>query len=113
MPYPYATDNHQYWNAYELAKRGGAVIIKQEELKPEKVIELVSNLLMNDEKLNDMRKINKSLSKPLAAKRVVDKIFQTLEVKNPIINSTSTRNAERSGERKYIKKDEPYLTKIL
>lgn len=113
VPYPYATDNHQYWNAYELAKRGGAVIIKQEELEPEKVIELVSNLLMNDEKLNDMRKINKSLSKPLAAKRVVDKIFQTLEVKNPIINSTSTRNAERSEERKYIKKDEPCLTKIL
>ena len=113
IPYPYATDNHQYWNAYELAKRGGALIIKQEELEPERVIELVSNLLMNDDKLNDMRKINKSLSKPFAAKRVVDKIFQTLEAKRPKRNIILTRTAEGSETRKYIKKDEPYLTKIL
>lgn len=81
IPYPYATDNHQYWNAYELAKVKGALIIKQEELKPEKVIELVSNLLMNDEELNNMKKVNRSLSKPLAATRVVDKICQILESK--------------------------------
>jgi UDP-N-acetylglucosamine--N-acetylmuramyl-(pentapeptide) pyrophosphoryl-undecaprenol N-acetylglucosamine transferase len=113
VPYPYATDNHQYWNAYELAKRGGALIIKQEDLEPERVIELVSNLLMNDERLDDMRKINKSLSKPFAAKRVVDKIFQTLEVKKSSRKATHTRTADRSETRKYIKKDEPYLTKIL
>jgi UDP-N-acetylglucosamine--N-acetylmuramyl-(pentapeptide) pyrophosphoryl-undecaprenol N-acetylglucosamine transferase len=78
IPYPYATDNHQYWNAYELSSAGGALIIKQEELKPERVIKLVSDLLMNDEMLNNMRRINKGLSKPFAAGRVVDKIYQTL-----------------------------------
>jgi UDP-N-acetylglucosamine--N-acetylmuramyl-(pentapeptide) pyrophosphoryl-undecaprenol N-acetylglucosamine transferase len=113
VPYPYATDNHQYWNAYELAKRGGALIIEQKELEPEKIIELVSCLLLNDEKVNDMRKINKSLSKPFAAKRVVDKIFQTLEVKRHNRNKTSTRTAEGSETRKYITKDEPYLTRVL
>ena len=81
IPYPYATDNHQYWNAYELAKIGGAMIIKQDELKPEKLTELVSNLFRNDEELDNMKKINKSLSKPFAAEHVVDKIFQTLEAK--------------------------------
>ena len=79
IPYPYATDNHQYWNAYELARRGGALIIKQEELEPVKITELVSNLLMNDEEMNKMKKMNRSLRKPLAATRVVDKICQTLE----------------------------------
>ncbi len=81
IPYPYATDNHQYWNAYELAKIGGAMIIKQDELKPEKLTELVSNLFRNDGELDNMKKINKSLSKPFAAEHVVDKICQTLEAK--------------------------------
>lgn len=81
IPYPYATDNHQYWNAYELSSAGGALIIKQEELKPERVTKLVSDLLMDDERLDNMKKINKSLSKPFAAARVVDKICQTLKEK--------------------------------
>ncbi len=106
IPYPYATDNHQYWNAYELAKRGGALIIKQEELEPEKVIELVSNLLMNDEKLNNMKKINKSLSKPLAAKRVVDIIYQKSKAKK-------ANNRIVPGTKNYIKKNESYLAKAL
>ncbi|MCR4289313.1 MAG: undecaprenyldiphospho-muramoylpentapeptide beta-N-acetylglucosaminyltransferase [Candidatus Scalindua sp.] len=81
IPYPYATDNHQYWNAYELSNAGGALIIKQEELEPERVIKLVSDLLMNDERLDKMKKINKSSSKPFAAARVVDEIYQTLKEK--------------------------------
>ncbi|ODS33418.1 MAG: UDP-N-acetylglucosamine--N-acetylmuramyl- (pentapeptide) pyrophosphoryl-undecaprenol N-acetylglucosamine transferase [Candidatus Scalindua rubra] len=93
IPYPYATDNHQYWNAYELARMGGALIIKQDELKPEKIVELVSNLLTNDEKLNNMKKINSSLSKPFAAAKVVEKICQILEKKKT--------------------KNEPYFTKLL
>jgi len=81
IPYPYATDNHQYWNAYELSSAGGALIIEQEELEPERVTKLVSDLLMNDERLDNMKKINRSLNKPLAAARVVDKICQTLKEK--------------------------------
>lgn len=81
IPYPYATDNHQYWNAYELARIGGAMIIKQDELKPERLTELVTDLLLNDEKLDNMKKINRGLSKPFAAEKVVDKICQTLEAK--------------------------------
>ncbi|MEK6765303.1 MAG: undecaprenyldiphospho-muramoylpentapeptide beta-N-acetylglucosaminyltransferase [Planctomycetota bacterium] len=81
IPYPYATDNHQYWNAYELARIGGALIIKQDELKPERLTELVSDLLLNDEKLDNMKKINRGLSKPFAAEKAVDKICQTLEAK--------------------------------
>ncbi len=81
IPYPYATDNHQYWNAYELSSAGGAIIIKQEELEPEKVITLVSDLLMDDGRLDNMKKINKSLRKPFAAAKIVGKIYQTLEEK--------------------------------
>ena len=57
------------------------MIIKQEELKPETVVKIVSDLLMNNERRDDMKKINKNLRKPFAAVRVVDKISQTLKEK--------------------------------
>jgi len=81
IPYPYATDNHQYWNAKELESIGGAIVIKQEDLKTERIVELISNLLVNEEKLNNMRKLNRSIDKPFAGTRVVDRIYQTLEEK--------------------------------
>ncbi|OHC00602.1 MAG: undecaprenyldiphospho-muramoylpentapeptide beta-N-acetylglucosaminyltransferase [Planctomycetes bacterium RIFCSPLOWO2_12_FULL_39_13] len=79
IPYPYATDNHQYWNAYELARVGGALIIKQDELKSERLTELVSNLFRNNEELDNMKRISRRLIKPFAAEKVVDKICQVLE----------------------------------
>ena len=57
------------------------MIIKQDELKPERLTELVSKLLRNDEGLDNMKKISRSLSKPFAAEQVVDRICQTLEAK--------------------------------
>ncbi len=81
IPYPYATDNHQYWNANELARTGGTIVIKQEDLNAEKMVELISNLLVNEEKLNNMRKLNRSMNKPFAGTGVVDKIYQTLKEK--------------------------------
>ena len=113
IPYPHATDNHQYWNGYELAKKGGALIIEQEKLKSERLIELISDLLMDEEKLNDMRKINKSLSKPFAAARIVDKIFQTLKVKSSDKNLMLTLITVNSKTRNFIKKDESCITKVL
>jgi UDP-N-acetylglucosamine--N-acetylmuramyl-(pentapeptide) pyrophosphoryl-undecaprenol N-acetylglucosamine transferase len=81
IPYPYATDNHQYWNAHELSNTGGAIIIKQEELNPEMITEIIFRLLTNREKLHEMKNLNKKQSKPFAAKRVVDGILQTLAEK--------------------------------
>ncbi len=98
IPYPYATDNHQYWNANELERTGGTVVIKQDELNIKKMVELISNLLANEEKLNNMRKLNRSINKPFAGARVVDKIYQTLEEKHTkkslfsFILSTRIRN---------------------
>jgi UDP-N-acetylglucosamine--N-acetylmuramyl-(pentapeptide) pyrophosphoryl-undecaprenol N-acetylglucosamine transferase len=32
VPYPYATDNHQYWNAREIEKEGKVIIIEEKKL---------------------------------------------------------------------------------
>jgi UDP-N-acetylglucosamine--N-acetylmuramyl-(pentapeptide) pyrophosphoryl-undecaprenol N-acetylglucosamine transferase len=35
IPYPYATDNHQYWNAKEIQKDGEVIIIEEKNLTKE------------------------------------------------------------------------------
>ena len=106
IPYPYATDNHQYWNAYELAKNGGAYIVKQEELNPEKMVELVVRFLTNYEKLHKMGTLNKSLSKPFAASRVVDAIMRILIEKRHVEDVISDGNADK-------RENESYHTRLL
>ncbi len=98
IPYPYATDNHQYWNANELARIGGAIVIEQEDLNIENMVELISSLLENEEKLNNMRKLNKSINKPFASAGVVDKIYQAIKGRQTkknlfsFVHSTKIRN---------------------
>jgi len=42
IPYPFAAGDHQYYNAKEIEELGGAFVIRQEDVNPEKVIGLVS-----------------------------------------------------------------------
>lgn len=41
IPYPYAADNHQEYNARSLASRGGAEVIVQRDLTPELLAQLI------------------------------------------------------------------------
>ncbi|GJQ57293.1 MAG: undecaprenyldiphospho-muramoylpentapeptide beta-N-acetylglucosaminyltransferase [Candidatus Scalindua sp. AMX11] len=106
IPYPYATDDHQYWNAHELSQNGGAIIIKQEELNPEMMTETIFRLLTNSEKLHEMRGRNKKQSKPFAAKRAVDGILQTLAEKKKGAGQIFERNEDQ-------KENEPYYTRTV
>jgi UDP-N-acetylglucosamine--N-acetylmuramyl-(pentapeptide) pyrophosphoryl-undecaprenol N-acetylglucosamine transferase len=48
IPYPYAADNHQEHNARSLAERGGAVVIVQKDLTPERLAAEIMNLAARD-----------------------------------------------------------------
>jgi UDP-N-acetylglucosamine--N-acetylmuramyl-(pentapeptide) pyrophosphoryl-undecaprenol N-acetylglucosamine transferase len=106
IPYPYATDNHQYWNAHELSQNGGAIIIKQQELNPAMITDTIFRLLTNGEKLLEMKGRNKKQSKPFAAKRAVDGILDTLAEKKKGANLIFKRNEDK-------KENEPYYTRPL
>jgi UDP-N-acetylglucosamine--N-acetylmuramyl-(pentapeptide) pyrophosphoryl-undecaprenol N-acetylglucosamine transferase len=41
IPYPFAADNHQEHNARSLAERGGAEVIVQKDLTPQKLAEVI------------------------------------------------------------------------
>ncbi|MDR2457341.1 MAG: UDP-N-acetylglucosamine--N-acetylmuramyl-(pentapeptide) pyrophosphoryl-undecaprenol N-acetylglucosamine transferase [Clostridiales Family XIII bacterium] len=47
IPYPYATDNHQYWNAKEIEENGKVIIIEEEDLTEKNLLEAVEALKIN------------------------------------------------------------------
>jgi len=65
IPYPYATQNHQEANARFLARRGGAVMIKESSLinNPEKVKEIIKSLLSDEKRRNEMGEKAKTLAR--------------------------------------------------
>ena len=44
IPYPYASRDHQYYNAKEIEERGGGIVIREEEADTKRVIEKIEKL---------------------------------------------------------------------
>ena len=63
-------DDHQTTNARFLAERGGAVLIPQSELTPEKLSGLIATL--NREKLLAMARAARAAGKPDATRTVAE-----------------------------------------
>lgn len=54
IPFARAAENHQYWNAYELFSRGAALMITENEARPEKLAEKILDYFEHPEKLDSM-----------------------------------------------------------
>ncbi|HEB12821.1 MAG TPA: hypothetical protein ENI11_03990 [Actinobacteria bacterium] len=67
IPYPYATDNHQFVNAKNLEKAGAAKIISNEDFNADQFHKTVSNLVHNPEELKKMRERAVRFGRPQAA----------------------------------------------
>ena len=70
VPYPYATANHQEFNAKAVEAAGAAKVILDKELTGEKLLEEIEKLLINDNQLQAMKKAAKSLGRPEAAAEI-------------------------------------------
>ncbi len=82
IPYPHAADNHQYWNAMELASNGGGYLLQQIDLTPEKIVELITDLFHNKEKYDRMKMFSKGMGIPNASVNVVDNICRVIGLKS-------------------------------
>jgi UDP-N-acetylglucosamine--N-acetylmuramyl-(pentapeptide) pyrophosphoryl-undecaprenol N-acetylglucosamine transferase len=67
VPYPYALDHDQAANAAALAANGGARVIAQAELSPQRIADLLSEALAGPELLAKTATAAKSTGKPNAA----------------------------------------------
>jgi UDP-N-acetylglucosamine--N-acetylmuramyl-(pentapeptide) pyrophosphoryl-undecaprenol N-acetylglucosamine transferase len=74
IPFPFAAENHQYWNARILADKGAALLLPQTALSAERLAQLVVNMLSDRVWLDTMRRASKGMGVPDAARRVVDRI---------------------------------------
>jgi len=70
IPYPYAAENHQEFNARVMEKQGAAVVIPDAELNGTKLIAVINELVNNPQKLNEMANASKKMGCPTAAERI-------------------------------------------
>jgi len=74
IPYPYAAENHQEFNAKSLVQKGAAVMIKDDKLSGEALLNEVSRILFNE----PTRKLMATKSKEAGNKQAIEKILEVI-----------------------------------
>jgi UDP-N-acetylglucosamine--N-acetylmuramyl-(pentapeptide) pyrophosphoryl-undecaprenol N-acetylglucosamine transferase len=81
IPSPYVTNNHQEKNARALSDHHAAELLLENDLNGQKLVEEIDRILMNEQKLNEMKKASKQLGIPDAAKRLYHLMGELVEKK--------------------------------
>ncbi len=90
IPYPFAADDHQTYNARVFADAGAAQLFQQKDLSAERLQTIVLTLLkpsddkLSDDKLKVMANRAADLGVPDSAKRLADLLRQQLTSKSPV-----------------------------
>ncbi|RUM08249.1 undecaprenyldiphospho-muramoylpentapeptide beta-N-acetylglucosaminyltransferase [Rhizobium chutanense] len=90
VPYPHALDHDQAANAAALAATGGAKVIAQSELSPEKIAAILTAVMNDPEKLAHMAAAAKLAGKPDAANLLADMV-EAIAAKRTIAEFKRTR----------------------
>lgn len=72
VPFPYAVDNHQYYNGRYLVDAGAAVLVPQPELTIDRLESLIDDFLQDRSSLVTMAQNARQLAKPDAVQKVVN-----------------------------------------
>lgn len=82
IPYPYATGDHQTFNAKALEENGAGIMIKDSDLKGENLAETIISLLKDKNRLAEMAKNSKALGKPNSTQEIAKSIISLVKGKN-------------------------------
>lgn len=74
IPFAAATNNHQEVNARVMERAGGAVVITEKELSPERLAAAISEVITDADRAERMGAAAKTLSAPAATTKIVDLI---------------------------------------
>jgi UDP-N-acetylglucosamine--N-acetylmuramyl-(pentapeptide) pyrophosphoryl-undecaprenol N-acetylglucosamine transferase len=72
VPFAAATNNHQELNARVVERAGGAVVITEAELSPEKLAAAITSIVSDPQRAQRMGEATKALATPSATKNIVD-----------------------------------------
>ena len=81
VPYPYAAANHQRLNAKSLLEKGACVYIEDSELEPNKLREIIVELVNNPIKMNYLKQNASYLAKYNATEQIADMISNMSKLK--------------------------------
>jgi UDP-N-acetylglucosamine--N-acetylmuramyl-(pentapeptide) pyrophosphoryl-undecaprenol N-acetylglucosamine transferase len=70
IPYPYAAENHQEFNARVLENQGAAIVIRDTELTGLRLKVVLEKLLADRDKVEKMTQASKKIGRPEAAKTI-------------------------------------------
>lgn len=77
IPSPYVAENHQEFNALSVVKPGGGIMILEKDLTGEYLLEIITNLFSDEQKLTSMKLNAKEQGIPDATCRILS-IIDTL-----------------------------------
>jgi UDP-N-acetylglucosamine--N-acetylmuramyl-(pentapeptide) pyrophosphoryl-undecaprenol N-acetylglucosamine transferase len=81
VPYPHATADHQSANAAWMRRGGAAIVIRDEQLSPARLVDEVGALFEDEARLRAMATAAAALAKPDAARRIADRVLAAAEAK--------------------------------
>lgn len=74
IPFPYAAENHQYYNAKTLADEGAGIIIEEKDLTKDVLEKAINGIINDDNKLKEMSQNAKKIGDNKALERIVKEI---------------------------------------
>lgn len=75
VPYPYAAENHQEFNARVMERHGAAVVIRDSDLNSKLLIETIETMLGHPDKLQQMAQASQAMGHPNAADKIAQIAF--------------------------------------
>ena len=75
IPYPFASADHQTWNAKSLVDKGAALLLEDKGLTGPKLLAEAKGLLENPERLAEMAKKSRACGKPQALEEIVSALM--------------------------------------
>lgn len=72
IPFPFAANDHQTLNARAMVEAGAAAMLKESDMTPERLFDLVQSLFADDRKLKDMENQSQKLGRIDAAAAIVN-----------------------------------------
>jgi UDP-N-acetylglucosamine--N-acetylmuramyl-(pentapeptide) pyrophosphoryl-undecaprenol N-acetylglucosamine transferase len=84
VPYPYAANNHQEFNARFLAAAGAGEVLLNKDFTGEAFADKIKKLLAEPETLKRMEEASRSLAKPDAARDIVEGCMELMRNGNPM-----------------------------
>ncbi len=79
VPYPYAAENHQYYNAMELVKNNAAILIEEKDFTGERLIKEIDALLADRKRLEELGANAKKMAIYDATERIVSCVCEIVK----------------------------------